>query len=122
MIGAMSTAPEAPLCRRCSRPVRVSRSQFQVFEQMHYVCFHYEFEHGDADVDADCGAPGCPSGVLPTSQPSADAQAALDDAIRGLREPCSTDGWTVELERPGVARLERAGASVRLVAVDSVER
>ena len=28
---------------------------------MHYVCFHYEFEHGDTDVDAECGAGACPS-------------------------------------------------------------
>ncbi len=31
---------------------------------MHYVCFHYEFEHGDADVDEECGAGGCPSASL----------------------------------------------------------
>jgi hypothetical protein len=31
---------------------------------MHYVCFHYEFEHGDADVDQECGAGGCPSASL----------------------------------------------------------
>ncbi len=52
MIDVMSTPPDAPLCRRCNRPVQVSRIQFEVFEQMHYVCFHYEFEHGDVDVDA----------------------------------------------------------------------
>lgn len=28
---------------------------------MHYVCFHYEFEHGDIDVDMECSAGGCPS-------------------------------------------------------------
>jgi hypothetical protein len=28
---------------------------------MHYVCFHYEFEHGDLDVDDECDAGGCPS-------------------------------------------------------------
>ena len=28
---------------------------------MHYVCFHYEFEHGDVDLDAECQAGGCPS-------------------------------------------------------------
>ena len=28
---------------------------------MHYVCSHYEFEHGDADVDAECSAGRCPS-------------------------------------------------------------
>jgi len=31
---------------------------------MHYVCFHYEFEHdssrSNADPDEDCGVPGCP--------------------------------------------------------------
>lgn len=31
---------------------------------MHYVCFHYEFEHGDADVDDECLAGGCPSASL----------------------------------------------------------
>jgi hypothetical protein len=31
---------------------------------MHYVCFHYEFEHGDLDVDEECGAGGCPSAVV----------------------------------------------------------
>jgi hypothetical protein len=32
-----------------------------MFERMHYVCFHYEFEHDPADPDDDCGAAGCPS-------------------------------------------------------------
>jgi hypothetical protein len=39
----------------------VSEAQYDVFEQMHYVCFHYEFEHGQTDVDAECAAGGCPS-------------------------------------------------------------
>jgi hypothetical protein len=25
------------------------------------VCFHYEFEHGDTDIDEECSAGGCPS-------------------------------------------------------------
>jgi hypothetical protein len=28
---------------------------------MHFVCFHYEFEHDPTDPDQDCGVPGCPS-------------------------------------------------------------
>lgn len=28
------------------------------------MCFHYEFEHGDTDVDAECSAGGCPSASL----------------------------------------------------------
>lgn len=31
---------------------------------MHYVCFHYEFEHDPVDPDEECGAGGCPSGAL----------------------------------------------------------
>lgn len=56
------------LCRRCRRPVRVSADRFGVFEQMHYVCFHYEFEHDPFDPDEECDAGGCPSFDL--NQPS----------------------------------------------------
>lgn len=31
---------------------------------MHYVCFHYEFEHRDFDVDEVCTAGGCPSSTV----------------------------------------------------------
>jgi hypothetical protein len=42
--------PAEPLtCQRCHRPVHISREQYQTFEQMHYVCFHYEFEHDPTD-------------------------------------------------------------------------
>ena len=51
-------------CQRCHRPVRENAAQYEVFERMHYVCFHYEFEHGDEDVDTECGAGGCPSASL----------------------------------------------------------
>ena len=52
---------EEKLCRRCGRPVVVEADQYDVFEQMHYVCFHYEFEHDPVDPDEECGAGGCPS-------------------------------------------------------------
>jgi hypothetical protein len=51
-------------CRRCHRAVKVSAAQFEVFERMHYVCFHYEFEHGEFDVHEECTAGGCPSASL----------------------------------------------------------
>jgi hypothetical protein len=31
---------------------------------MHYVCFHYEFEHDPVDPDEECGAGGCPSAAV----------------------------------------------------------
>ena len=52
------------VCQRCGRDVQISADQFEVFERMHYVCFHYEFEHGDTDVDQECDAGGCPSASL----------------------------------------------------------
>jgi hypothetical protein len=38
---------------------------------MHYVCFHYEFEHTGTDSDEPCEAPDCPSSSLgpPRRQP-----------------------------------------------------
>jgi hypothetical protein len=32
---------------------------YDVFERMHWVCFHFEFEH-QGDPDAPCRDPGCP--------------------------------------------------------------
>jgi|GEM_PF-4075074 len=52
--------PADRICRRCDRKLE-SELYSDVFEHMHYVCFHYEFEHGDVDVDLECGAGGCPS-------------------------------------------------------------
>lgn len=51
-------------CMRCSRPVTVSAEHYARFRRMHYVCFHYDREHGSTDVDADCGAEGCPSAAV----------------------------------------------------------
>jgi hypothetical protein len=53
-----------PTCRRCERPVVLSYDQYEVFEQMHYVCFHYEFEHDPVDPDEECYAGGCPSATV----------------------------------------------------------
>jgi hypothetical protein len=40
--------------------VVASAEQYEVFERMHYVCFHYEFEH-QGDPDVECPAGGCPA-------------------------------------------------------------
>jgi len=49
---------------RCGKPVESSREDYEVFEQMHWDCFHYAYEHdlgGDIPETQDCGQPGCPS-------------------------------------------------------------
>lgn len=61
----MPDVAQLPECRRCGRPVRVSRDLYEVFEDMHWVCFHFEYEHDLSDADADpdeaCADPFCPS-------------------------------------------------------------
>jgi hypothetical protein len=64
MIRGMPSSAEPLPCHRCQRPVEVSRDQFDVFEHMHYVCFHYEYEHDPVDPDEECGPGGCPSAAV----------------------------------------------------------
>ncbi|HEX2093043.1 MAG TPA: hypothetical protein VHG28_11600 [Longimicrobiaceae bacterium] len=53
------TRETPPVCVRCGRAVLVHAAAYEVFERMHWLCFHLEFEH-DGDPDAPCGDPSCP--------------------------------------------------------------
>ncbi len=118
------------LCARCKWPVVIEADRYDVFEQMHYVCFHYEFEHGDADPDEECWAGGCPSAAIrprPDRRPPIGAHAdptLTDDqafaaaahfvrqyydrgrsaAIRLMLQSIHTDPATVEDWRASVDR------------------
>lgn len=48
------------ICVRCNRPVCVYEKDYLLFEKMHWICFHFEFEHGDYDPDEPCQDPSCP--------------------------------------------------------------
>jgi hypothetical protein len=50
---------EFPICVRCHKPVKVHQQEYEVFEKMHWLCFHLEFEH-EGDPDRPCGDPSCP--------------------------------------------------------------
>jgi hypothetical protein len=50
---------EPLLCRLCGGPVVVEHERYEVFEWMHWLCFHIVFEH-DGDPDEPCGDPSCP--------------------------------------------------------------
>lgn len=52
------------ICRRCGRPVTIETSRYDLFEGMHQVCFHYEFEHDPYDPDEECAAGDCPSAAI----------------------------------------------------------
>ena len=47
------------ICVRCGRAVVSRRADYALFERMHWLCFHLEFEH-EADPDEACGDPSCP--------------------------------------------------------------
>lgn len=49
----------APICIRCGQLVTVNREHYELFERMHWLCFHLEFEH-QGDPDAPCRDPSCP--------------------------------------------------------------
>jgi hypothetical protein len=51
------------ICVRCGRPVEQEADNYETFERMQWVCFHYEFEH-EGDPDIECGAGGCPSATI----------------------------------------------------------
>jgi hypothetical protein len=54
------------LCKRCNRPIKFdSVANLELFEGMHWLCFHLEFEHLDdagdnLDPDEPCNDPSCP--------------------------------------------------------------
>ena len=54
--------------------MRVNRESYEIFERMHYVCFHFEFEHTGFDPDEECDAPGCPSSRFSTPSPHSDVR------------------------------------------------
>jgi hypothetical protein len=67
----MPTDTKEPICVRCGLEVRVNRETYEILERMHYVCFHFEFEHTGFDPDEECDAPDCPSSLFnPPPAPS----------------------------------------------------
>ena len=58
------------ICRRCKQPVTVNKERYEVFEGMHWLCFHLEYEHtivgkpGNYDPDEPCEDPDCPWNVI----------------------------------------------------------
>ena len=55
----LSQDGNARVCRRCHVPDAETLFLYDVMEAMHWVCFHYVFEHGDVDLAWE--DPKCPS-------------------------------------------------------------
>lgn len=70
------------ICRRCGQPVVVNASRYDVFEQMHWLCFHLEFEH-QSDPDEECGDPSCPLWKIQVFRQALVAFGQDPDAIMG---------------------------------------
>jgi hypothetical protein len=74
----------ARVCRRCGLEVKISADQFEVFERMHYTCFHYLFEHDPFDPDEECTAGGCPSASVSPDTPDESRDALVEELIDDL--------------------------------------
>ena len=48
------------ICERCGEPVKKFSKEYEVFEKMHWICFHFTYEHGEYDIDEACDDPSCP--------------------------------------------------------------
>ena len=46
-------------CRRCGQPIIKHAADYDIFEGMHWLCFHLEYEH-QSDPDVACDDPSCP--------------------------------------------------------------
>lgn len=98
------------ICRRCDRPV--ASDDYEVFEKMHYVCFHYAFEH-HGDVDRECRSDGCPSRtVRPRRAATPDIEAGDFGFV----------GVTYLEERNGKALVRLPNGSKTTVRFGSIER
>lgn len=93
----------ALVCRRCGRLVTVRSDQFEVFEGMHYSCFHYAFEHDPFDIDEECTAGGCPSaGIEPGQHREEPRDSLVEELIDDLMgSELSTRSTQVRIQRRG---------------------
>lgn len=109
-----------PVCRRCNLPVEASADSYDVFEQMHYVCFHFEFEHR-SDPDIECAAGGCPAAGIRVASRSVrtggvDLVAAADTVVPSILA-LESNGFTVTQEAGLI--VARSG-NTRFAAEDPV--
>ncbi len=47
-------------CKSCGKPIEDSKENIDMFEGMHWLCFHYAFEH-QGDPDEPCRSRHCPT-------------------------------------------------------------
>jgi len=84
-------------CKRCDREIVENATlALDVFEGMHWLCFHLEYEH-DADPDISCGAPSCPWFEIGVLRSSLEERGANPD----------------EVLRAAIERLYAGGSSTR---------
>lgn len=50
---------EKLICARCKHPVVKNKENYEIFEKMHWIYFHFEYEH-NTDPDEPCDDPSCP--------------------------------------------------------------
>jgi len=71
---------------KCNKPVEENKDRYEVFERMHWLCFHLEYEH-EGDPDRACNDPSYPWWQLEVyknklENMGLDAKEVLEQAIK----------------------------------------
>ena len=48
-------------CKGCGVEVQDTIENYEMFEGMHWLCFHYAYEHSEKDPDIPCDSRHCPT-------------------------------------------------------------
>ena len=83
---------EIKICRHCKEPVVVNAENYDVFENMHWLCFHLAFEH-NSDPDEKCDDPSCPWWHIEVMQ---DKLKELGHNPKEAMEEAITKRWNLE--------------------------
>ncbi len=74
------------ICEYCNSPVIANADNYEIFENMHWLCFHLNFEHS-GDRDESCDDPSCPWWhieiyIEKLKSLGLDPQTVIEDAVK----------------------------------------
>lgn len=94
------------ICASCGKPVSSSRKNYELFEHMHWICFHFEFEHGDHDRDQPCDDPSCLWNRLGNDEIIEIANIPSENTVDSVAEPVAVELRDISQYKPVPGMIE----------------
>ncbi len=98
------------ICKKCGEPIK-DISDYDLFEGMHWICFHFEFEHGSYDRDEPCDDISCPWNRIS----GRDKQILLSQISLRIESEMKTEGIYFELKEIMRERLPSARFDISII-------